>query len=804
MTLDSHLEAARRLLAAEDHGAAYAELHKALPALGAAGLDAALGHHLKLLADTALRMARPDLALLNLRTALGAFEAAGDPAAGGLSERIATLEGALEVPFLSPADELDWVRDLVRLLVRRSARAATLRKQLDPAQPFEFEIRAEELTLFLEGGYPADDELLLAEREIVALREWTARRWRVTPDGPFLVAVMRRFDVAGLAREVLLAALAPALWPDVQRAYMRLWGDYLKRQPDVAFLARLIASNDAEEAEVLRALGHAEPLCASGLLEVYPGDQAPAVPRLYHGVAVCDALVRFALGQPRLSELQRVGPSTEAERPELYGDAAAALGTLLVAPDARICLHGPAGSGRRTLVRGVVESLGLALLELPLAGVARAGFDTVAARALRDARLLGGVLLVDATGAEAKTDELIALLQPVLTASRQNPARVVFVIEDALDLLVQALDRRHVLRLGYPTAAEQESLWRYHLAAVGGYRSSVEPLIREVVTRYPSLPDGVRRASMDAVDRARLQRGADAEPGLGDLLWAAQNLTNTRILSIAERVPTTMTWEDLILPNETFVALNEIVTYFRYRETVFDDWGFKRKLPYGRALTSLFYGPPGTGKTMAAGILGREFGMPVFRVDLAAVVSKYIGETEKNLNRVFEEAEFARAVILFDEADSLFGKRTEVKSSVDRYANLEVNFLLQKIEAFDGVVILTTNFERALDDAFKRRIRFKILFPFPDAPHRLLLWQSMLPREARVEGDLGLEDLAKRLDMSGANIKNAVLRAAFLAAEEGGPITAQRLERGALREFKEMGNLVREPNHDDDDHAARR
>lgn len=797
MTIDASLDAARPLLAAKDYTLAYAELHKALPALSASGLDAALGHHLVLLADTALCLARPDLALLNLRTAQGALRAAGDAAAEGLTGRITALEGALEAPFASLEDELEWARDVVRRLVRRAARVAVLRKQLDPAQQFEFEIRAEELTLFLEGAYPADDELLLAERDLVALREWTARRWRVTPDGPFLVAAMRRFNVSGLAREVLLAALAPALWPDVQRAYVRLWGDYLKRQPDVAFLARLVGLNDAEEAEVLRALGHAEPLCAAGLLEVYPGDQAPAVPRLYHGVAVCDALVRFALGQPRVSELQPAGPVSDSGLPELYGQAAATLGSLLVASDARVCLHGPAGSGRRTLVRGVAEALGLPLLELHLAGLARQGFDALATRALRDARLVGGVLLVDATGAEAKTDDLVALLQPVLTAGRQNPARVVFVIEDALDLLAQALDRRHILRLGYPTVAEQEALWRHHLAAVDAWRPSVEALIHEVVARYPSLPDGVRRASMDAVDRARSQRGDQAEPGIGDLLWAAQNLTNTRILSIAERVPTTMTWEDLILPNETFVALNEIVTYFRYREHVFDQWGFKRKLPYGRALTSLFYGPPGTGKTMAAGILGREFGMPVFRVDLAAVVSKYIGETEKNLSRVFEEAEFARAVILFDEADSLFGKRTEVKSSVDRYANLEVNFLLQKIEAFDGVVILTTNLERGLDEAFKRRIRFKIPFPFPDAQHRLLLWQSMLPREARTDGDLGLAELARRYEMSGANIKNAVLRAAFLAAEEGGSIDAARMEQGALREYKEMGNLVREPTRDE-------
>ena len=190
------------------------------------------------------------------------------------------------------------------------------------------------------------------------------------------------------------------------------------------------------------------------------------------------------------------------------------------------------------------------------------------------------------------------------------------------------------------------------------------------------------------------------------------------------------------------------------------DWGFERMLPYGKALSVLFSGPPGTGKTMAASIVARELDLPMYRVNLASIVSKYIGETEKNLEQVFSEAQLAHVVLVFDEADSLFSRRTQVRDSVDRYANLEVNFLLQKMEAFDGVVVLPTNFESSLDEAFKRRIRYKVHFPFPEASVRSELWAAMIPGEADVDEDLDFGTLGEDFELSGGHIKNAVVRAA--------------------------------------------
>jgi SpoVK/Ycf46/Vps4 family AAA+-type ATPase len=230
----------------------------------------------------------------------------------------------------------------------------------------------------------------------------------------------------------------------------------------------------------------------------------------------------------------------------------------------------------------------------------------------------------------------------------------------------------------------------------------------------------------------------------------------------------------------------------RYSDRVFDEWGFAGRFPYGKGLLCLFSGPPGTGKTMAAGVIAREIGVDLFQVDLSAVVSKWIGETEKTLARIFDEAQRAQAALLFDEADSLFGRRTEQKTSTDRYGNLEVNYLLQRVENYEGLVILTSNFEQNIDEAFKRRLRFSIHFPFPDAEARARIWRVLLPSEANVADDIDFDEVAERFDLAGGNIKNAVLRAAFDAAQSECAIGREQLIRAALEEYRGMGKLVRD------------
>jgi SpoVK/Ycf46/Vps4 family AAA+-type ATPase len=259
--------------------------------------------------------------------------------------------------------------------------------------------------------------------------------------------------------------------------------------------------------------------------------------------------------------------------------------------------------------------------------------------------------------------------------------------------------------------------------------------------------------------------------------------------AIATRVERLASWDDLIVPEDIADTLHELCARVHHRRTVLEDWGLSGVAATAQGVTALFQGGPGTGKTMAAEVIARALGYELWRVDLSKVVSKWIGETEKNLAAVFDAAEDGEIVLLFDEADSLFGKRTEVKSSNDRNANLETNYLLQRLDSFTGIAILTTNFGTSIDPAFRRRLSVQAQFPFPDEVDRERLWRAHLPRKLPVAGDLDLGALARKYELSGGYIRNAVLRAAYLAASRGAPLSAADLERAVRSEYLARGKV---------------
>jgi SpoVK/Ycf46/Vps4 family AAA+-type ATPase len=234
----------------------------------------------------------------------------------------------------------------------------------------------------------------------------------------------------------------------------------------------------------------------------------------------------------------------------------------------------------------------------------------------------------------------------------------------------------------------------------------------------------------------------------------------------------------------------ELLARIRERRVVFEEWGFAGKIGRGVGVSALFSGPPGTGKTMAAGLIARDLGTELYQVDVSKITSKWIGETEKNLAALFDAAEAGQAILLFDEADALFGKRTEVKSSNDRHANQETNFLLQRLEAFSGICILTTNHEDAIDEAFRRRLSMHVQFPMPEAEERARLWRAMIPAAAPIDSTIDFDVLAARYEMSGGYIRNAVLRAAFHAANERTSIQPAHVALAAQLEYQAMGRIT--------------
>ena len=338
------------------------------------------------------------------------------------------------------------------------------------------------------------------------------------------------------------------------------------------------------------------------------------------------------------------------------------------------------------------------------------------------------------------------------------------------------------LRVDRQSIEERRSLWN---SVLGPVAETLNGRLDAVMAQFDLGIRGMRAASADALAQTTGVVDEITPDTLADALWeSCRSQARTRLDDLAQRIGAAATWDDLVLPEAQGRVLREIALQVRNRTTVYEHWGFARKSARGLGISALFAGPSGTGKTMAAEVLANELGLDLYRIDLSQVVSKYIGETEKNLRRVFDAAEEGGSILLFDEADSLFGKRSEVKDSHDRYANIEVSYLLQRMETYRGLAILTTNMKSALDGAFLRRLRFVVQFPFPDHEQRAEIWKRIFPAAAPIE-DLDLAALA-RLNVAGGNIRNIALNASFLAAGSRSSVSMRHLLQAARSEYGKL------------------
>jgi SpoVK/Ycf46/Vps4 family AAA+-type ATPase len=279
---------------------------------------------------------------------------------------------------------------------------------------------------------------------------------------------------------------------------------------------------------------------------------------------------------------------------------------------------------------------------------------------------------------------------------------------------------------------------------------------------------------------------------MDDVIDAARAVSSPALGELARRLEPRHAWSDIVLPADALSRLHEFCARFRHRATVYEDWGYGSAGLSRPGTAALFVGLPGTGKTMAAEIVAADLGYDLYRIDLSAVVSKYVGETEKNLETIFRAAEQGEVVLLFDEADALFGKRSEVRDAHDRYANIEVAYLLQRLETYSGVAILTSNLNGNLDEAFLRRLDAIVEFPFPEEDERREIWRRSLPELAPRAEDVDVADLARAFKLTGGHIRNSALTAAFLAASEGEPISRRHMLHAIRREYEKVGKLVTE------------
>ena len=437
-------------------------------------------------------------------------------------------------------------------------------------------------------------------------------------------------------------------------------------------------------------------------------------------------------------------------------------------PALQLC--GASREAQRAVAHALAAPLGQRLFRLARSDIPKTAYERLALARFcdREMALSNGVLLIEGESGGEEEERATAsftdlLLGPIILAAR-DPVR---------------LDRKRRLRADMPAATPRDRriLWQ---RALDGRAHELGPALDRIAEQFSLDSVGVRAA-------AELAEDPLAGPGshLADRLWgAARAQARRRLDDLAERIDGSVGWDDLVLPADRIDQLRQVAIHVRRAHQVHEDWGWSARGTRGLGVTALFAGPSGTGKTMAAEVLANDLRLDLYRIDLSQVVSKYIGETEKNLRRIFEAAEASGAILLFDEADALFGRRSEVKDSHDRYANVEVSYLLQRMEAYRGLAILTTNLKSALDPAFMRRLRFVIEFPFPDASLRCEIWRRIFPAGTPVE-PLDHGRLA-RLAVAGGAIRTIAINAAFLAAEHGGAVTVQDVMAAARREYGKL------------------
>ncbi len=437
-----------------------------------------------------------------------------------------------------------------------------------------------------------------------------------------------------------------------------------------------------------------------------------------------------------------------------------------------IQLIGEDGTSLRTIAAGTCEHLGLSLQELSADALPTdwQQLKTLVTLCEREYSLSGMTVLLNCEDLEGE-------------GADRRSAIATFIDTIDVPLMVTGRDRRRQrqrpivsIEVQPPTLEEQRQLWQMGLADhAEGWRASVNTL----VSQFTLSPSAINTVCLQCPDTPA------AEVSAPETLWNLCRVqARPRLDELAQRIEARADWDSLVLPDKERELIQEISAHVAMRSRVYQDWGFGDKSGRGLGISALFAGASGTGKTTAAEVISRDLNMDIYRIDLSSVVSKYIGETEKNLRRIFDAAEGGGVILLFDEADSLFGKRSDVSDSKDRYANMEVSYLLQRMETYRGLAILTTNLKNSMDQAFLRRLRFVVQFPFPDAKQRTEIWRQVFPANTPTEG-LVPERLAK-LSIAGGNIRNIALNAAFIAADANEPVMMKHLLLATKREYLKL------------------
>lgn len=647
---------------------------------------------------------------------------------------------------------------------------------------------------------PSLPELATVRQELEAA---IARRKRESRERGIplrLAALAHHLQLTPLDLDILLIALAPELDLGYERLYSYLQDDVTKKRPSVDLALNLLCPSFPAKLAARQRFVPPAPLLANHLLVLFqePSQQHP--PLLGKYLKVDEGIVNYLLEVEELDarllpQAQYLRPAAQLEELCLPSELKQRLIRLIKLKKARLIFYfqGSYGLGKQTTAEALCRQLGKELLVVEgekLLSLAATAGEQIIELACREALLRGAALYwqgFDALLAEERSSWLALLLQQL-----ENHPLLVFL---AGETPWEPKDALHDLsywqvQFPQPTAAERVQIWQSFLPGQQAGTAGVE--LEALASKFRLSGGQIRDAAATARNLARWREPEQEQLTTADLYTACRWQSNRKLSRLASKIVPHYRWDDIVLPAEQRQQLREICNSVKYRALIYSEWGFEDKLALGKGLNVFFAGPPGTGKTMAADIIAGELGLDLYKIDLSAIVSKYIGETEKNLSRIFREAETSNAILFFDEADALFGKRSEVRDSHDRYANIEISYLLQRMEEYEGVVILATNLRKNVDEAFVRRMHFSVDFPFPSKKERRRIWEQIWPEATPRSPDLDLDLMAHRFEIAGGNIRNIALAAAFLAADGGGAVTMAHLKQATRREYQKMGKILAE------------
>jgi len=610
------------------------------------------------------------------------------------------------------------------------------------------------------------------------------------------------FDLSAFDVDTMLLCILPELDLRYQRLYAYLQDDVTKKSPTVDLVLRLLAGSFLPRLKARDALSLEAPLIRHHVVRFLDEPGQRTTPLLARALRVDERIMGYLLGSDQIdARLQlfahMVDPKLRLHDIILPSETMNHLGKLVASHshEGIVChLQGPYGVGKQATAEAVCSELERPMLVVDTDRMLASDepVDLLARLIFREGRLQDAALYFngcDSLLGEEKTarpgyESIIAELKTYshwvfLSGEREWQPGETLCEKPFVDV-----------ELTMPSYLERLQLWERQRGAQETLTDDIS--FADLAGRF-RLTGGQISDVLTAARSLALWRDSDHEAiTASDLYAACRSQFRATLKALAHKVQPKFAWDDIVLPRDQIEQLREICGYVEHYHTVYDAWGFDDKLATGRGLNALFAGPSGTGKTMAAEIIAAELGLDLYKIDLSAIVSKYIGETEKNLDRIFREAQTSNAILFFDEADALFGKRSEVRDSHDRYANIETAYLLQKMDEYEGVVILATNLRKNMDDAFARRMHFAIEFPFPEETDRYRIWQHVFPSAAPLVEDVDLGFLARQFRITGGNIKNIALGAAFLAAQDGGRITMEYLIRATKREYQKMGKLCTE------------